>query len=444
MHRNLERSNQPLTIVQHAEKAIGRARRENRNLDPSERTCISAAIAYSPEFAQRHAVALAEAVLASVKAEDGRRRLTPEEQGIIEAAEKISPEFRKKMERPAFVPPAQAQAGSSPEHKQGWLTKEQRVFDVTRHKHIEQRETLSLAKVFRGIALGRWDGAEAEHRALGGGTPSAGGYMLPLDVSSQVIDFARAGSVCVAAGAVTFPTEGKFDIPRLETDVTPAAEWKAENATLTADSDVTFGAVQTRPKTLMAILRASVELVEDAAPPLEELIAQTLRRSMGLQLDQAGLFGAGTLEPTGLYNDSNVAKTTINGPITYSAISQASELVSKRNYVPDGLVLGWGSYYTLDRLLATGGDEQPLRGFPSYERLAKFPTSSVDDQVGDPAFVGQWNQLAFAVRTDFRVEVSRYDTDSLRKLQLAFRCYGRFDVGVMSPGAFQVLDQLGS
>ena len=72
-------------------------------------------------------------------------------------------------------------------------------------------------------------------------------------------------------------------------------------------------------------------------------------------------------------------------------------------------------FVTQDRKLATGGDEQPLRAFPSYEQLAKFMTTEVPDT---EAYFGNFREAVLAVRTDWRLEVSRLDSDSLKKLQV--------------------------
>ncbi len=80
--------------------------------------------------------------------------------------------------------------------------------------------------------------------------------------------------------------------------------------------------------------------------------------------------------PTRLYYDSSVHQTDVAGAISYTVISQAVQSVAERNYVLNAIVLGMRPYFELDRKLASGGDEQPLKAFPSVEALSKFPTST--------------------------------------------------------------------
>ena len=64
---------------------------------------------------------------------------------------------------------------------------------------------LSLRKYLRGMTLGDWSGADAERRAMAEGTLSAGGYMVPTLLSSQMIDLARNSTRVLRAGATIVP-----------------------------------------------------------------------------------------------------------------------------------------------------------------------------------------------------------------------------------------------
>jgi len=124
-------------------------------------------------------------------------------------------------------------------------------------------ETLDLDVMWRGILTNRWPSRDCpERKALAESSPSGGGYTLPLPVAATFIDFARANSVCVAAGAQTLPIESSIlRIPVLSADV--AAAWKAENADITQ----TYPMLDKRdatPHMLAGLLYMSIELAEDS------------------------------------------------------------------------------------------------------------------------------------------------------------------------------------
>ncbi len=76
---------------------------------------------------------------------------------------------------------------------------------------------------------------------------SLGGFLVPGQLSSDVIDLARAKSVLSQAGMRTILMDSdSMTIPKLETDMTVAT--KAENASFTA-SDMVFGARQLHTRT---------------------------------------------------------------------------------------------------------------------------------------------------------------------------------------------------
>jgi HK97 family phage major capsid protein len=107
---------------------------------------------------------------------------------------------------------------------------------------------LCVGKYIRGLAPGRWDGADAEKRAMVEGTLSAGGYLVPTPLSGTVIDVARNKARVMQAGAMTIPmSSASLKIARATADITPT--WRAEGAALTATQQP-FDNVVLTPKSL--------------------------------------------------------------------------------------------------------------------------------------------------------------------------------------------------
>ena len=123
-------------------------------------------------------------------------------------------------------------------------------------------EPLSLGKAVRGMLIGEWKGAEAERRSMSESVGSLGGWLVPDSLSARVIDLARNQSVCLRAGALSFPMSGpEVTIGKLLSD--PTAYWRAENAAIT-ESDATFGPIKLKALALGCLVRVSLELLEDA------------------------------------------------------------------------------------------------------------------------------------------------------------------------------------
>ena len=160
-----------------------------------------------------------------------------------------------------------------------------------------------LGSVLKGIVTGNWGEAEEEKRAIGGTSDAAGGYLLPLAIAQEVIDFARAKSVCMDAGASTLLLDtGNVRIPRIASD--PVGTWKMENDYL-VPTNITFDAVDFKAHTLTANVRCSIELFEDSEL-VNELMASTMMKALGLQLDQAILRGSGAVIPgVGMHTGTN-------------------------------------------------------------------------------------------------------------------------------------------
>ncbi len=189
------------------------------------------------------------------------------------------------------------------------LTREQNVEDWARTRGlIPEDQQLSFDRYLRGLATGNWDGAEHE-RALSEGTLTAGGHLVPTPLSARVIDLARNQTRVFQAGAITVPMASQtLKLARLTGEGTPA--WKTENAAIT-DADMTFDSVTFTARTLVRLVKLSVELFEDADPSSEDVIARAFASQLALELDRVALRGTGTApEPRGVLNTSGVTITT--------------------------------------------------------------------------------------------------------------------------------------
>jgi len=311
---------------------------------------------------------------------------------------------------------------------------------------------LSLGRAVRAMALGTWQGAEEEYRALGESLGTAGGYLVPAPLSNRVIDAARAASVCIRAGVRTIPfaDEGgkTFEIAKVTAD--PSVAWVGEAGTITP-SDPTFGAVVFTANKLVAIIRASRELLEDA-PNAAEVIERTIALAMAAEIDRACLEGSGAgAEPTGLQimADVNEVKMDTNGAIPTngsSGVSGPAKLletyaeVTGANFEPTAMISSPRTFAAFAGLV--DDTYQPLNLPAPIAALPWLRTTNVSDTaecgssgaVASSLYMADFTKGMLGVRSEIEIYQSRdvYLTSD----ETAFLVAWRGDFQVENPAAF--------
>lgn len=153
-------------------------------------------------------------------------------------------------------------------------------------------------------------------KALGEGTTTAGGYLVPPQYIQDLVALRRASAplrdfVTVVPGI----RSNAVYVPR-QTAVETVA-WTAENAAKTS-SDETFSQVAVNIYTLAGIAKISNQLLEDSAPAVDNIIKMSLARGLGIEEDRAMINGSGTGQPTGILNTSGVTVTAASAQTALS------------------------------------------------------------------------------------------------------------------------------
>lgn len=266
--------------------------------------------------------------------------------------------------------------------------------------------------------FGEWLASRVTGRPYGreslaqiGGDDISGGALLPSPIGSQVIDLARAPAVSITLGAQTLPmTAAEISLVRVDQD--PTSHWRAEAQPVEA-SEMAFGRITLRPKTLAAVVPISIELMEDA-PNAPQLIESSIGAAMALQLDRAALRGQGAEnEPRGISNHPTVNTVTAVGtPADYSSVTSAVGKIVRANFNGDASSLGWvmspRDAETYDGLRDT--TNQPLQPTPWAAALQRAPTNSMPADLGagsdeSEMIVGDFSQVLIGVRTGITIRV---------------------------------------
>lgn len=305
----------------------------------------------------------------------------------------------------------------------------------------EQRH--AFGEIVRALAVGDWRNVSPDVRAALSTTPdAAGGFTIPDELATFVLDLARANAVAIQAGVRTIPMTSKtLTIPKLEAD--PTGAWKAENELAPEDTTTAFGANVLTAKTWMVLVRMSLELLEDSA-----LAAQAVERAIaaagGLALDRAILVGSGVgEEPLGIANTPGILEIALGtgngGPITdYSVFSQAVQRVAENNGKAAAVILHPRDMGAVDRLTDSTG--QPLQPPASWQGLTKLTTSTLPTglTVGTAtnasiALLGDFSEVFLGLRLPLSIQVSREAGDVFQRGQVLIRARLRCDVAVARP-----------
>lgn len=138
------------------------------------------------------------------------------------------------------------------------------------------------------------------HNVLSESTDADGGYLVPEEFERDIVTGLDAANVIRSiAKVITTQNDRKIPISVGHS----VATWTAENAAFT-ESNPTFGQKEIDAYKLTDLIRISVELLQDAAFPLEQYIANEFARAFGIAEEQAFCVGNGSGQPTGIFTAS--------------------------------------------------------------------------------------------------------------------------------------------
>ena len=298
----------------------------------------------------------------------------------------------------------------------------------------------SLGRGIQAAITGRWKDAPEEFRmAQSEGANSAGGFLVPEQLTARVIDKGRATSVCVRAGAQTFVMDSDtLRIARVHTD--PSFEVKTENAAFTS-TEAVFDSVNFTAHTIGNYILASRELAEDA-PNFGQLIEQTLANALAAELDRQFLQGDASAELLGLINDGSARTTASVGAIAWEDLATGVVDLWGQNVMPNAYIVSPTIAGDLDALTSGDGSTSAklwLPAPPPVAPLTRFITSNMPDT--DIA-IGDFTQLAIGLRNEARIEVTTEAANTFEKHQVGIKVVWRGDTNRLRSTAFHILQKI--
>jgi len=220
--------------------------------------------------------------------------------------------------------------------------------------------------------------------------------VVPTGVSGSIIDRVRARTAVIEAGAGTIVIDGPMNAARLTGD--PTVVEHSEGVADATESDITFSAVGLNPKTLIAQIPLTMELVADS-PNLDDLLNVALAGAFGAKLDALAI--ALILADAGIPT-SSVSQATSTWAGVMAAITQA---LGVNQELPTALIGNTADFAArASQLASTAGTW--LGAPPVLAAMKDLYTTNI---AAGSAIFGQFDQaLAIALRQALTVEVIRY------------------------------------
>lgn len=171
-------------------------------------------------------------------------------------------------------------------------------------------------------------GYDAEARAQGVGTTTAGGYTVDSEMASQIVDALKAfgGMRAAKTNAFSTSTGGTLEVPTLD-ETSQKGAILAENVAA-PEQDLTFG-----QKTLSAhkytskMVKVSVELLQDSEYDIASEVSSALGTRIARITNEHFTSGTGTGQPEGVVVSSGVGKAGATGQTTSVTYDDLVDLV---------------------------------------------------------------------------------------------------------------------
>jgi HK97 family phage major capsid protein len=324
------------------------------------------------------------------------------------------------------------------------------VTDVeAKYGKIPGKGGFSFGRLFQAIATKDWSKASLERKALGEGTDSAGGYLVPEEYLGEVKDRITAQTIVRRAGATVYPmATDTLNIPKISGGAT--AYWVGENAQITS-SDETLDQLQLVAKLLAAMVKVSNQLLADASPSAEAAIRRDIAKVISLAEDNAFIAGTGTSnQPTGIINTTGVNEITLgaNGATpAFDDIYDALYQVESNNGLASSWIMHPRTKNTLMKIKDSNEqfiynvapsvkEPDSLVGLPVF-LTTQIPTNLTVGTSNDCTYiiVGQFDEAIIGERAGLEFSTDQSGT-AFEYYQTWIRAISRLDFGLRTPEAF--------
>jgi HK97 family phage major capsid protein len=275
----------------------------------------------------------------------------------------------------------------------------------------------------------------AAERTMIQNSVGSSGYSMPTTIAAELIDLLRARNPVIDAGARTISIDGLDSTKFVKITSDPDAVWHTE-LNEEALSDPVFGAVEMKPKTVLAMTELSREVLQDAAN-IEEALTATFVGSLTQAILEATFSGSAANEPTGLATLVTQTDEYANaGDPDWSNFVAASRKLHDENVPTDNRAFIHAPDIWETLALATDNQGR-YQDAPSFIRdVPNHVSSGVPAGV---AYAGDFSNVVYGFRLNITLE--QHQSLSVRKYGTIWLAAARLDIGVFRPNAFVRIEE---
>jgi HK97 family phage major capsid protein len=185
----------------------------------------------------------------------------------------------------------------------------------------------------------RWQTAMGE-KAMTEGTGSTGGYLVPDQISNELLELRSAQTVLRPLFSKLQVSSDTLRIPSITGGLT--AGWVAELAEKPV-SDLTFGEISVNVFTKAGLAVASNQLLADAKQSVDRLVYRDLAKRLAIVEEVALINGTGTGQPTGILNTAGIQTEATTAATQLAVLDNILNAITKiyTNYfgAPNAIVM---------------------------------------------------------------------------------------------------------
>lgn len=321
-----------------------------------------------------------------------------------------------------------------------------------------EAKKFSYCKAIRAALSGNWKDAEFEHEvhkqtannpmnqyAMSIGDDSKGGFLVPEEISSELIDLAMPQIVAERLGVQIIRDAQGSPLKFKRVTSRPTASWVAENSAVTA-SDAGTGMLTLRHRSLRALTDVSNWLVMMPSVGAEAMIRRLISQAHALALDLAIIQGKGNEnEPQGIKNTPNVNELDLgtNGDTPeLNDLFDAMLLVENNDFENTGWAFHPRTWNTLRKIkdgesnYILDQNSRLLNGIP-FAKSTQIPITEThgSSSVASTIYGGDFSQVIAAMWGGMRFLVSNVSDQALENDQTRIATTQIVDVGVKQPTA---------
>ena len=318
---------------------------------------------------------------------------------------------------------------------------------------------ISISKYLKGAVTGDWRGAEIEKKehkkALGQDIDTAGGFLVPTQISNELIELLKASTVVRSMpGVQTIEMDrDKMTISRVDTP--PQVSWGGESTSIAEDTNLSFGEVSLELNKCVCLYKMSNELLMNANQSVDDLVKREMVDAIAIEEDKVFLEGQGGSQPLGFYYHPKVQSTDLSAAIDFDNILDGEYQIESQNAMLTGWVAnprvknnlrqlkdGNGNYIYQDRMGQVTDAGNANMG-DLYGKVAKFTTTiptTLRPAASETYMVGgAWNNLIIGQKPQIRIETTNTGGDSFQYDQVWIRVVSYVDMALRHPETFTVI-----